>query len=89
MYRLILVCIINFVITIIGTLAYSVRIVGVKTGKIAVSSALFNAISLFSRAAEVFQLPLLTKYMAKSTEKTEESLPKVWKLFQQTNRYSG
>ncbi len=38
------------------------RLVGVRTGKIAVSSALFNAIALFSRAAGVFQLPLLTKY---------------------------
>lgn len=70
MYRLVLVFIINFVITIIGTLAYSVRIVGVRTGKIAVSSALFNAIALFSRAAGVFQLPLLTKYIAKSGYQT-------------------
>lgn len=62
--RIILVCIINFIIALIGTLAYSVRLVGVRTGKIAVSSALFNAVSLFSRAAGVFQLPLLTKYVA-------------------------
>ncbi len=60
--RIILVILINFIVTLVGSLAYSVRLVGVRTGKIAVSSALFNAISLFSRAAGVFQLPLLTKY---------------------------
>ncbi len=64
MYKIVLVFIINFIITMIGTLAYSVRIVGIRTGKIAISSALFNAVSLFSRAAGVFQLPLLTKYVA-------------------------
>ncbi len=68
-YRIILVCIINFIITLIGTLAYSVRIVGIRTGKIAISSALFNAVSLFSRAAGVFQLPLLTKYVAEYKDK--------------------
>jgi hypothetical protein len=70
--RLILVITINFLITLIGTLAYSVRIVGIRTGKIAVSSALFNAISLFSRAAGVFQLPLLTKYVAEN--KSQQNL---------------
>ncbi len=66
MYKIVLVFIINFIITMIGTLAYSVRIVGIRTGKIAISSALFNAVSLFSRAAGVFQLPLLTKYVAEN-----------------------
>lgn len=63
---IILVCILNFLITLIGTLAYSVRIVGIRTGKIAVSSALFNAIALVSRTAYAFQLPILTKFVDKS-----------------------
>lgn len=50
----------------IGTLAYSVRLVGVRTGKIAVSFALFNVITLVSRLAVTFQVPLLTKYVERN-----------------------
>jgi hypothetical protein len=60
---LLIVILLNFVISLVGTLAYSVRIVGVRTGKIAISFALFNAVALISRTANVFQLPLLTKYV--------------------------
>jgi Protein of unknown function (DUF2837). len=65
---LIIVMILNFIIALIGTLAYSVRIVGVRTGKIAISFALFNAIALISRAANVFQLPILTKYVENNSK---------------------
>ncbi|MDF2985871.1 MAG: hypothetical protein K0R50_1381 [Eubacterium sp.] len=63
-----IVIILNFIITVMGTLAYSVRMVGVRTGKIAVSAALFNAISLISRTAGAFQLPKLTKYVEESVK---------------------
>lgn len=63
---IIIVAILNFIISIIGTLVYAVRIVGVRTGKIAVSAALFNAIALISRTANVFQLPILTKHVEQS-----------------------
>jgi len=57
----------NFIIAIIGTLAYSVRLVGVRTGKIAITFAVFNILSLVSRTALTFQAPLLTKFVENST----------------------
>lgn len=61
--QIIIVLILNFIISLIGTLAYSVRMVGVRTGKIAVSFAVFNILTLVSRMAVTFQVPLLTKYV--------------------------
>ncbi len=65
--QIIIVLILNFIIAIIGTLAYSVRLVGVRTGKIAVTFAVFNILSLVSRTALTFQTPLLTKFVENST----------------------
>ncbi len=45
----------------ITTLSYSVRIVGIRTGRIAISFALFNILVLVSRTANGFQAPLLAK----------------------------
>lgn len=56
-----LVFILTFIIYIIGTLAYSSRIVGVKTGRIAVSFAVFNVFILIQRTANTIQAPLLAK----------------------------
>jgi hypothetical protein len=64
--QIIVVIILNFIISLIGTLAYSVRLVGVRTGKIAVSFALFNILMLVSRIAVTFQVPILTKYVERS-----------------------
>lgn len=50
-----------FIIHFIETLAYSVRIVGIRTGKIAISLALFNLVVLVSRTANTIQAPLLAK----------------------------
>lgn len=61
--QIIIVLILNFIISVIGTLAYSVRLVGVRTGKIAISSALFSILALVSRTALSLQSPLLTKYV--------------------------
>lgn len=60
--QIIIVLSMTFVITFIGTLAYSIRIVGVRTGKIAISFSLFNVLVLVSRLASNIQAPLLTKY---------------------------
>lgn len=49
----------TFAITFIGTLGYAVRIVGVRTGRIALSFALFNVLVLVSRTAATLQAPLL------------------------------
>lgn len=51
----------TFVIHLVATLAYSVRITGVMTGRIAVSMALFNVLLLSSSAAYTLQSPLLAK----------------------------
>ena len=44
--QLLLICCLTFVIHLIGTLAYSVRIAGVRTSRIAVSLALFSLLAL-------------------------------------------
>jgi hypothetical protein len=49
------------VINLITTLSYSVRIVGIRTGRVAISFALFNILVLVSRTANGFQAPLLAK----------------------------
>jgi hypothetical protein len=59
--QIILVIVLAFLINLITTLSYSVRIVGIRTGRIAVSFALFNILVLISRTAYGFQGPLLAK----------------------------
>jgi hypothetical protein len=54
-------CALTFVIHLIGTLAYAVRIAGVRTRRIAVSFALFNVLVLVSRTSNTFQGPFLAK----------------------------
>lgn len=60
--QIVIVLTMTFIITLIGTLAYSIRIVGVRTGRIAITFSLFNILSLASRLASNIQTPLLTKY---------------------------
>ena len=59
--QVIIVLILTVIISIIATLAYSVRIVGVKTGRIAIASAVFSIFALISRTANSIQAPLLSK----------------------------
>ncbi|WP_256014194.1 lipid II flippase Amj family protein [Desertivirga xinjiangensis] len=58
---IVIVIILTLVINIITTVSYSVRVVGIRTGKIAISFALFNILVLISRTANGFQAPLLAK----------------------------
>jgi hypothetical protein len=58
---LLVICGLTFVIHLIGTLAYSVRIAGSRTGRIALSLSLFNILLLLSRTSNSFQAPLLAK----------------------------
>lgn len=60
---IVIVALLNCVITVVGVLAYAVRIVGVRSGKIAVSFSLFNIMALISRTANVMLAPLLAKYV--------------------------
>ncbi|MGO4157477.1 lipid II flippase Amj family protein [Cupriavidus sp. YAF13] len=59
--RLFFICFLTFVIHLIGTLAYSIRIAGVRTGRIAVSFALFSVMMLISRTSNSFLGPFLAK----------------------------
>ena len=59
--QILIVLILTFLINLISTLSYSVRIVGIRTGRIAISFALFNILVLVSRTANGFQAPLLAK----------------------------
>lgn len=59
--QIVIVLILTFVINLITTLSYAVRIVGIRTGRIAISFALFNILVLVSRTANGFQAPLLAK----------------------------
>ena len=61
--QIVIVLFLNFIISIIGTLAYSVRLVGVRTGKIAITYSVFNILTLISRTAITFQVPILTKFV--------------------------
>jgi len=51
----------TFIIHLINTLSYSVRLVGIRTGRLAVSFALFNILVLVSRTSNSLQAPLLAK----------------------------
>jgi hypothetical protein len=64
--QLALLFVLTFVINLVGTLAYSVRIAGVRTLRIAVSLSLFNILLLVSRTANSFQAPLLAKRVESS-----------------------
>lgn len=59
--QLLLICGLTFVIHLVGTLAYSVRIAGVRTRRIAVSLALFSLLTLVSRTSNSFLGPFLAK----------------------------
>jgi hypothetical protein len=58
---LFLIFTLTFIIHLIGTLAYSVRISGTRTRRIAISLSLFNILILISRTSNSFQGPLLAK----------------------------
>jgi hypothetical protein len=64
--KIIIVLILTFIINIIGTLAYSTRVTGVITGKIAISFSIFNILSLISRTATSLQGPFLSKKVESS-----------------------
>jgi hypothetical protein len=59
--QLVVLCLLTFVIHLIGVLAYSARIAGVRTGRIAIAFSLFNVLVLVSRASNSFQAPFLSK----------------------------
>lgn len=61
-----IVFLLTFIIHLISTLAYALRIAGVRTGRIAISFALFNLLVLISRTSNTFQVPLLAKHVERN-----------------------
>src|SRR6185295_7180809 len=59
--NLLIICALTLVIHMVGTLAYAVRIAGVRTRRIAISFSLFNILVLVSRTSNSFQGPFLAK----------------------------
>ncbi len=59
--EIIVVCILTFVIHLVGTYSLAIRIVGLRTGKWSMSYALFNILALVTRLSTTFQAPLLAK----------------------------
>jgi hypothetical protein len=68
-----LVFVLTFVIHLISTLSYALRIAGVRTGRIAISFALFNVIVLLSRTANTFQAPLLAKHVEQNILRNDQT----------------
>lgn len=60
MDRLLLVAVLTAVIHLINTLTYSVRLSGVRTGRLATAVSLFNVIFLLASTANTIQGPLLS-----------------------------
>lgn len=58
---LLTICLLTALIHLIGALAYAARIAGVRTRRIAMSFALFNALVLVSRLSNGFLAPLIAK----------------------------
>lgn len=58
---LLLLFALTFIIHLIGTLAYSVRISGTRTRRIAISLSLFNILILISRTSNSFQALSIAK----------------------------
>lgn len=59
--RLAAVVILTALIHLVSTLAYSVRLSGVRTGRLAIATSLFSIVSLTAQTANTIQGPLLTK----------------------------
>lgn len=77
----ILMLFLTFIIYLISTLSYSVRIVAVRTGRIAVAFAVFNVFALVSRSAGSIQAPMLTKKIESNiVNSNPEDLTSIFRL---------
>jgi hypothetical protein len=82
--QLALICFLTFVIHLMGTLAYSVRIAGVRTRRVAMSFALFNILVLVSRTSNGFQVPFMNKRVEQSAGNPHLLSDFRWFLFSAT-----
>lgn len=72
--------VLTFVIHLIDTLAYSVRLNSVKSGQMALSFSLFNLFVLVSRTANTFQAPLIGSIIGVSISYGLDPLPDMRKV---------
>jgi hypothetical protein len=80
-YQIVIVLFSTLIIYIVGSLAYAARVVGVKTGKIAIAFAVFNIFALISRTANTIQAPLLAKVIENNiTQGTASNLLHTFRL---------
>lgn len=78
--RLIELIILTFVIHLIDTLAYSVRLNAVRSGQFALSTSLFNIFVLVSRTANTLQGPLIGGVIGASIAAGIDPLPDIRKV---------
>ena len=67
------VFVLTFIIHLVSMLSYSIRIAGVRTGRIAVSLTFFNVLLLVSRASNTFQGLLLAKHVEQNIRRRVNS----------------
>lgn len=79
--QLLTICLLTAVIHLIGTLAYAARIAGVRTRRIAMSFALFNALVLISRLSNGFLAPLIAKRVETALDTGSGALLTDFRLF--------
>ncbi|EWG10026.1 lipid II flippase Amj family protein [Cytobacillus firmus] len=75
--QLIGLILLTLIIHLIDTLAYSVRLNSVKSGKFALSISLFNIFVLLSRTANMFQAPLIGGLIGANIAAGQDSLPDI------------
>ena len=71
---LLTICALTALIHLIGALAYAARIAGVRTRRIAMSFALFNALVLVSRLSNGFLAPLIAKRVENAIARSQGEL---------------
>ena len=59
--ELLFLCLLCFVIHLVGTLGYAVKIAGTRAGRVALALSLFNIMMLVSRTSNSFLAPVLSK----------------------------
>jgi hypothetical protein len=57
--NLAIILVLTVVVHCLDTASYALRVAGARTGRLALTGALFNAVSLSSRVAYTLQAPLL------------------------------
>ncbi len=71
--RISFIIIFTIIIHIVGTVAYSVRLVGINTGRIAVAASLFNVMALGARLSVALQAFFLARFIERDIPEMSHS----------------